>query len=88
MRLCLCVCVCVARAGACAQVSTPAEPAQATLLGAATIQEDIKQAHGHGLRGISRGTSAEELRFCSWKSWFRSHTLTHSLSHIIDCVCV
>jgi hypothetical protein len=50
VRLCLSVCVCVARAGACAQVSTPAEPAQATLLGAATIQEDIKQAHGHGLR--------------------------------------
>jgi hypothetical protein len=44
--------------------STPAEPAQATLLGSATIQEDIKQAHGRGLRGISRGTSSEysELR--------------------------
>jgi len=24
---------------------------------------------GHDL--ISRGTSAAELRFCSWKSWFR-----------------
>jgi hypothetical protein len=32
----------------------------------------IKKAHGHGLRGISRGTSAAELRFCSWKSWLRS----------------
>ena len=30
-----------------------------------------KKVHGHGLRGISRGTSAAELRFCSWKSWFR-----------------
>jgi len=59
---------------------TPAEPAQATLLGSATIQEDIKQAHGHGLRGISRGTSAAELRFCSWKSWFRlSHPEVHTM---------
>ncbi len=33
---------------------------------------NIKKAHGHGLRGISRGTSAAELRFCSWKSWTRS----------------
>jgi len=31
----------------------------------------IKKVNGHGLRGISRGTSAAELRFCSWKSWFR-----------------
>jgi len=33
---------------------------------------DITKAHGHGLRGISRGTSAAELHFCSWKSWLRS----------------
>ena len=25
----------------------------------------MKKAHGHGLRGISRGTSAAELPFCS-----------------------
>jgi hypothetical protein len=31
----------------------------------------IKQAHGHGLRGISRGTSAAPLHLCPWKSWFR-----------------
>ena len=42
--------------------STPAEPKRAG---------NIKKAHGHGLRGVSRGTSAAELRFCSWKSWPR-----------------
>ena len=40
----------------------------------------IKKVHGHGLLGISRGTSAAELHFCSWKSWSRlplaeSHTM-------------
>jgi hypothetical protein len=31
-----------------------------------------KKVHSHGLLGISRGTSAAELHFCSWKSWFSS----------------
>jgi hypothetical protein len=36
--------------------------------------------HGHGLLGISRGTSAAELHFCSWKSWFRSLSCSLVLS--------
>ena len=26
-----------------------------------------KKVHGHSLLGLSRGTNAAELRFCSWK---------------------
>ena len=39
-----------------------------------------KKVHSHGLLGISRGTSAAELHFCSWKSWFRlSHPEVHTM---------
>jgi hypothetical protein len=53
--VCMCVCVfaCIQRVCVCVCVSTPAERAQACLLG-----WFAEKVHGHGLRGGTRGKRA------------------------------